>query len=480
MNSDIPIKILFLAADPSDESRLRLFQELRDIKARLQIAKSEKYQLEQQESVRVGDITQAIFDIQPQIIHFSGHGKSTGELCFENEVGKVQPVKPDALAAMFKLFSLQVSCVVLNACYSEIQAVAIAQHIPFVIGMNDAIGDKAAIAFAVGFYKALAANRSIEDAYQFGRVEIQLQGIPEHLTPVLYRKELYKPVIGREERSPFITGTPITDPRYFFGRNYELKRLFNLLKRHPLQNAAIIGKKRSGKTSLLHYLKNITTTPTENLRLNQKYSWLPHPENYKWIFVDFQDQRMANRERLLSYILESLGMKVPNPCNLDYFMDLMSENLHNPTIILLDEIGVGLQRCPELDDAFWECLRSLATNSTDGNLAFVLATHSSPIELAHNTGHSSPFFNIFGYTATLGALTEAEARELIASSPIPFTDEDIEWILTQSHCFPLLLQILCMERLFTLEDGEDDENWQEEGLRQIKPFAHLLDTQNEG
>ncbi len=276
--------------------------------------------------------------------------------------------------------------------------------------------------------------------------------------------------------SPFIIGTPISDPRYFFGRNYELKRLFSLLKRHPLQNAAIIGKKRSGKTSLLHYLKNITTTPTENLRLNQKSDWLPHPENYKWIFVDFQDQRMANRERLLSYILESLGIKVPNPCNLDYFMDLMSENLHNPTVILLDEIGVGLQRCPELDDAFWESLRSLATNSTDGNLAFVLATHSSPIELAHNTGHSSPFFNIFGYTTTLGALTEAEARELIASSPIPFPEEDVEWILMQSGRFPLLVQILCMERLFILEDGETGDEWREEGLRQIQPFAHLLEV----
>jgi len=481
MNSDIPVKILFLAADPSDESRLRLPQELRDIKARLQIAKSEKYQLEQRESVRVGDITQAIFDIQPQIIHFSGHGKSTGELCFENEVGTVQPVKPDDLAAMFKLFKQQVNCVVLNACYSEIQAKVIAQHIPFVIGMNDAIGDKAAIAFSVGFYKALAANRSIEDAYQFGCVEIQLQGIPEHIIPVLYIKEHYNQEVGRkkEERSPFITGNPITDPRYFFGREKELKRLFNLLKHHPLQNAAIIGKKRSGKTSLLHYLKNITTTPTADLRLNSKSDWLPHPENYKWIFVDFQDQRMANRERLLSYILESLGMKVPNPCNLDYFMDLVSDNLHNPTVILLDEIGVGLQRCPELDDGFWECLRSLATNSTDGNLAFVLATHSSPIELAHNTGHSSPFFNIFGYTATLGALTETEARELIASSPIPFSDEDIEWILMQSGRFPLLLQILCMERLFSLEDGDNSDDWQEEGLRQIKPFAHLLDTQKE-
>lgn len=285
-----------------------------------------------------------------------------------------------------------------------------------------------------------------------------------------------KPQPTNGEASPFITGAPITQPRHFFGREKELKRLFNLLKRHPLQNAAIIGKKRSGKTSLLHYLKNITTTPAEQLRPTQKSDWLPHPENYRWIFVDLQDARMQSREGLLKYILESLKMQVPTPCDLDHFMDVVSDNLHSPTVILLDEICVGLQRCPELDDCFWESLRSLATNHTGGNLAFVLATSKSLIDLAQNTGRSSPFFNIFSYIAYLEALTEIEARELIVSSPIPFTDEDIEWILTQSCCWPMLLQILCRERLFNLEEGENDDNWCEEGLRQMKPFSDLLDS----
>lgn len=284
-----------------------------------------------------------------------------------------------------------------------------------------------------------------------------------------------KPKPTNGEASPFITGAPITQPRYFFGREKELKRLFNLLKRHPLQNAAIIGKKRSGKTSLLHYLKNITTTPPEQLRPEQKSDWLPHPENYCWIFVDLQDARMQSREGLLKHILESLKMQVPIPCDLDRFMNVVSDNLHSPTVILLDEISVGLQRCPELNDGFWESLRSLVTNHTGGNLAFILATPESPIEMAHNTGHSSPFFNIFSYTLSLEALTETEARELIASSPIAFTDEDVEWILTQSCCWPLLLQILCTERLFSLEEGENNDNWREEGLRQIKSSARLLD-----
>jgi hypothetical protein len=85
------IRILFLAADPSNESRLRLLQELRDIKEKLRLANErDRFVLESRESVRVGDITQALFDFDPQIVHFSGHGTSAGELYFEDLLGKAQ------------------------------------------------------------------------------------------------------------------------------------------------------------------------------------------------------------------------------------------------------------------------------------------------------------------------------------------------------------------------------------------------------
>ena len=184
------IKILFLASDPTDSNRLRLGQELRDVREKLQLAKQRDiFYLESRESVRPRDISQAIFDVDPQIVHFSGHGTSSGELCFEDLSGKLQLVRPDALASLFELVAKQVKCVILNACYSAAQAEAIANHIPFVIGMNKAIGDEAAIAFAVGFYKALGAGRSFEEAYKFGCVELKLEGIAEDLTPVLHTKE---------------------------------------------------------------------------------------------------------------------------------------------------------------------------------------------------------------------------------------------------------------------------------------------------
>jgi len=83
------------------------------------------------------------------------------------------------------LFSDKVECVVLNACYSEVQAKAISEYIPFVIGMKKAIGDSAAIEFAVAFYDALGAGRTIDFSYKLACNAIQWAGLPEHLTPVI-------------------------------------------------------------------------------------------------------------------------------------------------------------------------------------------------------------------------------------------------------------------------------------------------------
>lgn len=178
--------ILFLSTDPTDASRLRLGEELREIQEMLQLAKlRERFELHQRMSARPPDVSQALLDVQPEIVHFSGHGTDAGALCFENLIGETHPIQPSALAALFEQFADHVACVLLNACYSEVQATAIAEHIDYVVGMNQTIGDRAAIAFAVGFYQAIGAGRTIEEAYKLGCVQIRLQGIPEHLTPVL-------------------------------------------------------------------------------------------------------------------------------------------------------------------------------------------------------------------------------------------------------------------------------------------------------
>jgi uncharacterized protein YjbI with pentapeptide repeats len=185
-----PVKtILILAANPKNTSPLRLGEEVREIDAGLQRAKKrELFDLKQRWAVRVQEVYQSLLDFKPQIVHFSGHGSGDDGLALEDETGNVRLVDTVALANLFELFASNVECVVLNACYSEVQANAIVKHIPYVIGMNKQIGDKAAIKFATGFYNAVGAGESVEFAYKLGCSVIQLEGIPEHLTPVLKKK----------------------------------------------------------------------------------------------------------------------------------------------------------------------------------------------------------------------------------------------------------------------------------------------------
>lgn len=191
-----PQKILILAANPKQTVRLRLDEELRDLEEGLQRAQNrDNFELRSKWAVRPRDIRRAILDYRPNIIHFSGHGAGVQGLAFEDEIGNEQLVTGEALAGLFGQFSNQVECVLLNACYSEVQADAIVQHINYVIGMNDEIKDKAAIEFVVGFYDALLAynpeydsGSSVEFAFNIARNAIVLAGVSGKSIPVLKKK----------------------------------------------------------------------------------------------------------------------------------------------------------------------------------------------------------------------------------------------------------------------------------------------------
>lgn len=178
--------ILVLASSPSNEARLRLDKEVREIEEGLRRSQyREKFTLKQRWAVRPDDLRRALLDLNPQIVHFCGHGLGEEGLVLENESGEYQLVPTQALANLFKRFADRgLECVVFNACYSEIQANAISEHIDYVVGMNNKIGDDAAIKFAVGFYDEIGAGWSYEDAYNGGCDAIALQGIPEENTPV--------------------------------------------------------------------------------------------------------------------------------------------------------------------------------------------------------------------------------------------------------------------------------------------------------
>jgi hypothetical protein len=181
--------ILILAANPRGTVPLRLDEEVREIREGLQRSQQrDSFEVVYRSAARPRDVQRAMLECRPQIVHFCGHGEGADGLALEDEAGKTKLVSTAALADLFKLFADRLECVLLNACYSDVQAAVIAQHINYVIGMNQAISDRAAIEFAVSFYDALGARESVEFAFRLGVNAMQLAGITEENTPVLVPK----------------------------------------------------------------------------------------------------------------------------------------------------------------------------------------------------------------------------------------------------------------------------------------------------
>lgn len=96
----------------------------------------------------------------------------------ENDAGTAQVVPNEVLTELLSLFSDRIECVVLNTCHSSSLADDLVQHLNYVIGMNQAVLDAAAISFSEGFYDALGAGESYPQAFDIGRYAVFEKAIP--------------------------------------------------------------------------------------------------------------------------------------------------------------------------------------------------------------------------------------------------------------------------------------------------------------
>jgi CHAT domain len=193
-------KILILSANPKRTDKLRLDEEVRDIELGLERSRRrDQFEIKTKWAVRWEDVRRAMVDFEPQVVHFSGHGAGEDGLVMEDASGQMQLVTKDALSRLFRLFKNSTECVVLNACYSEVQARAIYEHIDCVIGMNSTVQDSAAKEFAVGFYDGLGAGYSSQRAFDLGCSGV-LNDV-EAAKPMLLIREQPEPHLSQEGHS---------------------------------------------------------------------------------------------------------------------------------------------------------------------------------------------------------------------------------------------------------------------------------------
>jgi CheY-like chemotaxis protein len=183
--------ILFLSANPAQSDPSDLINECNRINQKIRAsAGRELLKLEQRHGISIEWLIEELLNYNPKILHFSGRGSEKSALLFKNEnTGQIEEVPPSALVKLFKVLGKEINLVFLNACYSEKQARAIAEHIDCVIGMSTTISDIAALEFGSTFYSTLGFGRSVENAFDLALVQLELLSIPENATPKLIVKE---------------------------------------------------------------------------------------------------------------------------------------------------------------------------------------------------------------------------------------------------------------------------------------------------
>jgi tetratricopeptide (TPR) repeat protein len=172
--------ILFLAANPRGEDPLRLADECAEIQRELRLAPyRDDFRFESRWAVTVDELMRHVTELEPTIVHFSGHGGYGTGLVLQDEQGDPRPVAPQPLSNLIEACCPDVQVVVLNACYTAEHASALATHVDCVIGMDGPVGDEAARAFAIRFYGALGNRRPVGNAVAAGSAALAAKQFPD-------------------------------------------------------------------------------------------------------------------------------------------------------------------------------------------------------------------------------------------------------------------------------------------------------------
>lgn len=179
------MKILYIASSPANVVQLQVGYEFDKIVTALESgAQRDRFELLRPlMSVSLERFLIEKHKHKPYIIHFSGHGLNTG-LVFSTENNQFQLATDEVLKEVFKGVNEYAHCIVLNACYASSQGKVISAAGIYVIGMNAAIQDKAAVYLSEKFYRALGNGQDIHEAFFHAKTlllaEFKSQsGIPE-------------------------------------------------------------------------------------------------------------------------------------------------------------------------------------------------------------------------------------------------------------------------------------------------------------
>jgi hypothetical protein len=241
-------------------------------------------------------------------------------------------------------------------------------------------------------------------------------------------------------QNPYINTNTVRNQSMFFGRRILLRRIYAALINK--QCISLIGQRHIGKSSLLHAL------PLHEMQGDFTASLQKHI----FVLLDLREYRQKSSDDFFETVSKRILAQARKHLTLDHepgegadeFSALLTEieeqGFH--TVLLMDAFD-NVARNNRFDLEFFSLLRSQATF---GRVSYVTATIAPLQKVCHSRVEESPFFNIFA-VQEVGPLTPEEARELIRQpaqrTGLPFTDDEVEWIIKMAGCHPFFIQQVC-------------------------------------
>lgn len=182
------LHVLYSTASPDANRPLRVDAEMRQVQEAVRGSRlRDNIVLNYRPAANLKSILDGLNDLAPGIVHFSGHGNSSGIAVDHAKVkrpsGKV--VTFDLLAKAVAAVDAPPQVIVLNSCHSIGAKSAFIPPAQAIIAMGNSISDLAATAFAAQFYAAVAAGQSLKSAFDQGVIAIEAVSLNEAKTPQL-------------------------------------------------------------------------------------------------------------------------------------------------------------------------------------------------------------------------------------------------------------------------------------------------------
>jgi hypothetical protein len=257
------------------------------------------------------------------------------------------------------------------------------------------------------------------------------------------------------ERNPFVYGGPV-DVQHFVGRQQEVNLVFEQVTQSVPGCVAVVGERRIGKTSLMHYV----AAPDVMRR------WNLEEQSSIFLFVDcgaiapmtitgfWQDiltrlRRQLERRTRYGHHIEKIQSLLAKPEIRTSEIEFLIEDMQGDKlllVILLDEFEWVVRTDAESENTTRELLGGLRAlvNNRARTLSLIIATRRPLDEVCRDLRFmGSPFYNNFVYLH-LRAFSETEANSLLEQmlkgTAVVFTAPERRLIQELAGTHPLLLQ----------------------------------------